>query len=139
MQITTAPVPARSSQAQAPRNDAPPAPPSDGFLPSRWQENTGIQVGIWGVASAASAVIGKLAGPQVGLLAGGAVGAAAGIATSAPESKWYDKAAAAVWGFGMNSTVGLLGDVSLAAGLATGALHAGVTGWAYAKVAKGEA
>ena len=130
MQITSATQP-RASQA-APK--APPAesPPTDGYQPT-WHDSVPLQIGAWTLSAGASAVLGSLGGPQVGMLAAGAVGAVTGVVTATPESRWYDYAAAAVWGFGMGSAVGLISNPTLAGGLAIGALHGTITGYAWAK------
>ncbi len=124
---------ASANQAPAPQPEPAPAPPADGYFSSgQWKENPAIQVGAWTAAGAAAVALGKLAGPQVGMLAGGAVGAVTGVLT-ARSDKWYDKAASAVWGFGMNSTIGIIGDSSLYGGLFTAAINGAGSGIAFSK------
>lgn len=124
---------ASANQAPAPAPEPAPAPPADGYFASgQWKESNVLQVGAWSLAGVAAVGLGQLGGPQVGLLAGGALGAVTGALT-ARSDKWYDKVGAAVWGFGMNSAVGIIGDASLYGGLFTAGINGVGSGIVFAQ------
>lgn len=129
------PEPDASASREPSRPEPAPAPPADGYFSSgQWKQNPALQVGAWTAAGAAAVGLGKLAGPQVGLLGGGAIGAVTGALTCRSE-KWLDKAASAVWGFAMNSAVGIIGDSSLYGGAFTAAINGVGSGIVFAKQA----
>lgn len=108
------------------------APPGEDSSPT-WHDSVTLQTGAWTLSAGASAGLGYLAGPQVGTVVAGALGAITGVVTAGPGSRWYDKAASALWGATMNSAISLIAGPAVVGGLIVGGLHGSITGYAWAK------